>query len=266
MLAEQTQAQMLDPEDMTGRVAVVTGGATGLGRAVALEFARRGVSVAFNWFNLKGRDIAGQALLTEAEVRSRGVGVFSSDVDVRDSKAVRQFIAAAASELGGIHYLINNAGISRDGAIWSMSDAAWQDVLQTNATGAFNCIQAVAPFFKDQHYGKIVSVSSHQSFNPGFGVANFAASKAAVIGLTKAAAVELGPSNVNVNAVAPGYVRTDALNDLPAEILAKAEKSSVLGRIAEPEEVARVMVFLCSEQARHVTGQVIFIDGGMTLT
>jgi 3-oxoacyl-[acyl-carrier protein] reductase len=266
MLAEQAQTQRLDPEDMTGRVAVVTGGATGVGRAVALEFARRGVSVAFNWLNLRGRDIAGQALLTEAEIRSRGVGVYSSDVDIRDSKSVREFIATAASELGGIHYLVNNAGISRDGAIWSMSDEAWQDVLQTNATGAFNGIQAVAPYFKDQRYGKIVNVSSHQSFNPGFGVANFAASKAAVIGLTKAAAVELGPSNVNVNAVAPGYVKTEALKDLPADVLAKAEKTSVLGRIAEPEEVARVMVFLCSEQARHITGQVIFIDGGMTLT
>ncbi len=266
MLAEQPDPRRLDPEDMSGRIALVTGGATGLGRAVALEFARRGVHVAFNWFNLRGRDIAGQALLTEAEIRSRGVGVYCSDVDIRDSKAVRNFVGAAASELGGIHYLVNNAGISKDGAIWSMSDAAWQDVLQTNATGAFNGIQAVAPFFKNQHYGKIVNVSSHQSFNPGFGVANFAASKAAVIGLTKSAAVELGPYNVNVNAVAPGYVKTEALADLPSDVLAKAEKSSVLGRIAEPEDVARVMVFLCSEQARHITGQVIFIDGGMTLT
>lgn len=266
MLAEQPETQPIDPEDMTGRVAIVTGGATGLGRSVALEFARRGVSVAFNWYRLKGRDIAGQALLTEAEIRSRGVSVFCADVDIRDSKSVRKFIAAAASELGGVHYLINNAGISRDAAIWSMSDADWQDVLQTNVTGAFNGIQAVAPFFKDQHYGKIVNVSSHQCFNPGFGVANFAASKAAVIGLTKSAAVELGPFNVNVNAVAPGYVRTDALKDLPPDVLSKAEKTSALGRIAEPEDVARVMVFLCSEQARHITGQVIFIDGGMTLT
>jgi 3-oxoacyl-[acyl-carrier protein] reductase len=266
MLADQPQTQRLDPADMHGRVALVTGGATGLGRAVSLEFARRGVSVAFNWFHLPGRDIAGQALLTEAEIRSRGVNVFSSEVDIRVSKAVRKFVATAASELGGLHYLVNNAGISRDGAIWSMSDAAWQDVMQTNATGAFNGIQAVAPYFKDQRYGKIVNVSSHQSFNPGFGVANFAASKAAVIGLTKSAAVELGPANVNVNAVAPGYVRTDALKDLPSDVLAKAEKTSVLGRIAEPEEIARVMVFLCSEESRHITGQVIFIDGGMTLT
>ncbi len=132
-------------------------------------------------------------------------------------------------------------------------------------TGSFNCIQAVAPLFREQHYGKIVSIASHQAYQPGFGVANYAASKAALVGLTKSAAVELGPYNVNVNAVAPGFVRTELIDQLPREVLDDAEKGSVLGRIAEPEDVAGVVLFLCSDAARHITGQVILVDGGLTL-
>lgn len=251
---------------MEGLVALVTGGATGLGRAIALEFARRGVHIAFNYRKLAGRDIVGQALLTEAEIRSRGVRVFCGECDVRHSKEVHAFVDAAAKDLGGVHFLVNNAGIARDGALWHLSDEAWREVIDTNLTGAFNCIQAVAPIMRDQRFGKIVNISSHQSHHPGFGVSNYAASKAAVIGLTKSAAVELGPSNVNVNAVAPGFIQTELIANLPPDVVERAEKSSVLGRIADPEDVSKVVVFLCSEDARHITGQVILIDGGMTLT
>ncbi len=175
------------------------------------------------------------------------------------------FVETAQAELGGLHYLVNNAGIAHDGALWRLSDEAWCDVLDTNVTGAFNCTRAVAPVFRAQHYGRIVNVASHQAFRPGFGVSNYATSKAALVGLTKSAAVELGPSNVNVNAVAPGFVRTEMLSKLPPEVLERAEKSAVLGRVAEPEDVARVVAFLCSDDARHVTGQVILVDGGLTL-
>jgi 3-oxoacyl-[acyl-carrier protein] reductase len=164
-----------------------------------------------------------------------------------------------------VHYLVNNAGVTHDGALWRLTPEAWQEVLDTNVTGAFNCIQAVAGPMRAQRYGKIVNVASHQAFRPGFGIANYAASKAALIGLTKSAAVDLGPSNVNVNAVAPGFVKTDLLSKLPREVLERAEHESVLGRVAEPEDVARVIVFLCSDAARHVTGQVIVVDGGLTL-
>src|SRR5438045_2755744 len=151
------------------------------------------------------------------------------------------------------------------GALWRLEPEAWQEVLDVNLTGAFNCIQAVAQPMRAQRYGKIVNVASHQAFRPGFGIANYAASKAGLIGLTKSAAVDLGPSNVNVNAVAPGFVKTDLLTKLPREVLERAEHESVLGRVAEPEDVARVIVFLCSEAARHITGQVIVVDGGLTL-
>jgi 3-oxoacyl-[acyl-carrier protein] reductase len=250
---------------MRGLTAIVTGAATGLGRAIALEFARRGVNVAFNYIELPHRDVAAQAVLTETALRAFGVGVYGAYCDVRDRAAVERFVADAKRELGGVHYLVNNAGIARDGALWRLSEAAWNDVIQTNLTGSFNCIRAVAPHLREQRYGKVVSIASHQAYTPGFGIANYAASKAAVAGLTRAASVELGPYNVNVNAVAPGFVRTELLGTLPPQVLADAERESVLGRIAEPEDVAHVVVFLCSDEARHITGQVIFVDGGLTL-
>jgi 3-oxoacyl-[acyl-carrier protein] reductase len=250
---------------MRGLTAIVTGGATGLGRAIALEFARRRVNVAFNYIELPHRDVAAQAVLTETTLRAFGVGVYGAYCDVRDRAAVERFVADAKRELGGVHYLVNNAGIARDGALWRLSEAAWNDVIQTNLTGSFNCIRAVAPHLREQRYGKVVNIASHQAYTPGFGIANYAASKAAVAGLTRAASVELGPYNVNVNAVAPGFVRTELLGTLPPQVLADAERESVLGRIAEPEDVAHVVVFLCSDEARHITGQVIFVDGGLTL-
>jgi 3-oxoacyl-[acyl-carrier protein] reductase len=252
-------------ETVHGRVVIVTGGATGLGRATALEFAQHGVAVGINYVELPDRDVGAQALLTETAIRALGVPVYCARCDVRSRDDVERFVTAVRERLGGVHYLVNNAGVTHDGALWRLTPEAWQEVLDTNVTGAFNCIQAVAGPMRAQRYGKIVNVASHQAFRPGFGIANYAASKAALIGLTKAAAVDLGPSNVNVNAVAPGFVKTDLLSKLPREVLERAEHESVLGRVAEPEDVARVIVFLCSDASRHVTGQVIVVDGGLTL-
>lgn len=250
---------------MRGLTAVITGGATGLGRAIGLEFARRGANVAFNYVDLPDRDVSAQALLTETALRAYGVGVYSAYCDVRNWRAVESFVAEAKAELGGPHLLVNNAGIHRDAALWRMPEDAWEDVVDTNLTGSFHAIRAVTPSFRAQRYGKIVSIASHQAYHPGFGLSNYAASKAGLVGLTRAAAVELGAYNVNVNAVAPGFVRTELLGSLPPEVLQDAERESVLGRIAEPEDVASVVLFLCSDEARHITGQVIFVDGGLTL-
>lgn len=248
-----------------GKVAVVTGGATGLGRCIAMEFARLRCRVAFCFVDLPGRDVTEQALLTETACTAMGAEVYATRCDVRDRHAVERFLADAVSRFGTVHYLINNAGIAMDGALWRMTDEAWRDVLDTNVTGAFNCIRTVAPIFRKQHYGKIVSVSAHQAGRPGFGVANYAASKSALEGLTRAAAVELGPANINVNAVAPGFIRTERMTMLPREVIARAQKHSVLGRVAEPEDVAHVVTFLCSDESRHITGQTIVVDGGLSL-
>ncbi|MDH5314997.1 MAG: SDR family oxidoreductase [Gemmatimonadota bacterium] len=252
-------------EGFTGKTVIVTGGATGLGRAVCLEFARLGCNVAFCFVGMPGRDVRETALLTETTLSAMGVGVYADTCDVRDRAAVDAFVAKVQEKFGGVHYLINNAGIAMDGALWRLSTEDWAKVLDTNLTGAFHCISAVSPIFRGQRYGKVVSISSHQSVRPGFGVASYAASKAGLEGLTRAAAMDLGPANVNVNAVAPGFVRTERLEQLPSEVIERAKKHAVLGRIAEPSDVAAVVAFLCSGVARHITGQVLVVDGGLSL-
>ena len=252
---------------MRGRVAVVTGGATGIGRAIALEFARHGVHVAFNYFSYdESGDVAAEAERTARDITHLEVRCHYEECDVRDPHAVESFVRRSIEELGGLHVLVNNAGIARDRALWRLSDEQWSTVLDTNLTGAFNMIRAVAPIFRRQHDGKIVNVSSVHGLRSEFGLANYSASKAGLLGLTRSAALELGPSNVNVNAVAPGYIRTTRLTSgVPAEILDTARERAVLGRLGDPQDVANVVVFLCSEYARHITGTVVPVDGGHLL-
>ena len=247
------------------RVALVTGGATGLGRTIALEFGRTGCKVAFCWYEMDGREVEANALLTETTLSAMGVDVYASRCDVRDRNQVDRFVADVHDRFGAVHNLVNNAGISHDGALWRLTPAAWNSVMDTNVTGAFHCIAACAPIVRQQHTGKIVNVSAHQAMRPGFGVASYAASKAALEGLTRAAAVELGPSNVNVNAVAPGFIHTERLDQLPRDLIERTRKRAVLGRLAEPEDIARVITFLCSDAAQHITGQTIVVDGGLSL-
>jgi 3-oxoacyl-[acyl-carrier protein] reductase len=194
------------------------------------------------------------------------VRVHHEACDVRDASAVAAFVKRVQEEMGGVHILVNNAGVARDRALWRLSDEQWRCVLDTNLTGAFHMIRAVAPLFRRQHDGKIVNISSVHGIRSEFGLANYSASKAGLLGLTRSAALELGPSNVNVNAVAPGYIRTTRLTSgVPAEILDTARERAVLGRLGDPQDVANVVVFLCSEYARHVTGAVIPVDGGHLL-
>jgi 3-oxoacyl-[acyl-carrier protein] reductase len=270
LLEEVTHQEQPQPAgaraDLRGKGAIVTGAATGIGRATALEFARRGCGVAFNYVELPGRDVAVQAAMTEAILKSLNVPVYCDRCDVRDLEEVERFVRAAQQAIGGVHILVNNAGISRDGALWRTDSTAWHDVVDTNLTGAFHMIRAVAPIFRAQHYGKIVNVTSIQAFKPGFGVANYAASKAGLIGLTHAAAVELGPANVNVNAVAPGFVKTELTEHLSEELVARARGQTPLGRLGEPDDVAQIIVFLCSDAARHITGEIVRVDGGQALS
>jgi 3-oxoacyl-[acyl-carrier protein] reductase len=248
-----------------GKVAVITGGATGIGRAMVHEFSRHGCRVAFCWVPLPGRDVESMALLTEAALTHAGNGVLATRCDVRRRDEVERFIAEVEQRWGGVHFLVNNAGIAHDGALWRLSESHWHEVLDTNVTGAFHCLAACAPIFRRQHWGKVVNISAHQAGRPGFGVANYAASKAGLEALTRAAAVELGPSNVNVNAVAPGFVHSERLDLLPHDVIERARKRAVLGRLAEPEDVANVAIFLCSDAARHITGQTLVVDGGLSL-
>jgi len=261
----EPKAAALESGGVGGRVAVVTGGATGLGRCIAMEFARRGCRVAFCWYEMDGRDVEASALLTETALAAMGVEVYAARCDVRDRAQVERFIGDVVGRFEQVHYLINNAGIAHDGALWRLSPSEWDTVLNTNVTGAFHCIAACSPHFREQRWGKVVNVSAHQAMRPGFGVAPYAASKAALEGLTRAAAVELGPSNINVNAVAPGFIHTERLDLLPRDLIERTRKRAVLGRLAEPEDIARVILFLCSDAAQHITGQTIVVDGGLSL-
>lgn len=262
----ETQSQPLfDESSLSGQVAIVTGASSGIGRAVALDLARCGTDIAFCFL-----DTGAQSRLDAQEVakalRELEVRVLFRSCDVRDSKDVRGFVEEVEEELGSVHILVNNAGIGRDGALWRMEDHEWEAVVRTNLDGAFFFTRSVAPIMRRQEHGKIVNVTSVHGVRSEFGISNYASSKAGLIGLTRSAAVELGPRNINVNAVAPGYIRTTRLtDDVPSEILDKAREQAVLGRLGDPQDVAGVVLFLCSEAARHITGAVIPVDGGYLL-
>ncbi len=252
---------------LRGRVAIVTGGASGIGRAIALEFAREGAHVAFNYFAYdNASELREEAERTARQIAELEVRCHFEHCDVRDPEQVDTFVRRSHDELGGLDILVNNAGIARDAALWRLTNTQWESVLATNLTGAFYMIRSAAAYFRRQADGKIVNVSSVHGLRSEFGLANYSASKAGLIGLTRSAAIELGPSNVNVNAIAPGYIRTTRLtNAVPAEILDQAREKSVLGRLGDPQDVAGVVMFLCSELARHITGVVIPVDGGHLL-
>lgn len=254
-----------DATNLRGQVAIVSGGSSGIGRAIALELAHCGCHVAFCFL-----DAGSQARLDAQEVarklRELEVRVYFRHCDVRDSRDVRRFVEEVDRELGGVQILINNAGIGRDGALWRLEDHEWEAVVRTNLDGAFFFTRSVAPIMRAQEYGKIVNVTSVHGVRSEFGISNYASSKAGLIGFTRSAAVELGPMNINVNAVAPGYIRTTRLTDgVPSEILDRAREQAVLGRLGDPQDVAGVVIFLCSESARHITGAVIPVDGGYLL-
>lgn len=233
--------------DFKNKVIVITGGSGGLGLATAAAFAACGASVVL-------------VDLKQPDALPDGYRFFT--VDVSDFENVGKCIAKILAETGKIDCLINNAGISRDATVWRMTEAQWDEVLDVNLKGAFNFIHHVAPHFREKNAGKIVSVSSINGLRGKFGLANYAASKAGLIGLTKTIAKELGRHNVNVNAVAPGYVLTPLTGSLPEKIIESARAETVFDRLGEPKDVANAILFLCSDLSRHITGEVIKVDGG----
>ena len=256
---------VLQVESLTGKVAIVSGGSSGIGCAVALELARCGAHIAVCYLDDGGQSRS-EAKEVASELRQMEVQVFFRSCDVRESSDVNSFVSETEEELGGIDVLVNNAGIGRDAPMWLMTDHYWQAVLRTNLDGAFHFTRAVAPSMRAQEYGKIVNITSVHGMRTEFGISNYSSSKAGLIGLTRSSAVELGPKNINVNAVAPGYVRTTRLTEgVSPEILDHARERSALGRLGDPRDVAGVVLFLCSEAARHITGAIITVDGGYVL-
>ncbi|MGD8395607.1 MAG: SDR family NAD(P)-dependent oxidoreductase [Candidatus Eiseniibacteriota bacterium] len=242
---------------LDGRVALVTGGSRGIGAAVSLVLGRLGCDVALTY---RGREQAAKEVARQIEAMGRRA--LAIQADVGDFDGAERTVQTVVDTLGRLDILVCNAGITWDGVIWKMSEQQWDAVIDTNLKGYFNYNRAAARVFKDARYGKIVNIASINGLRGKFAQSNYSASKAGNIALSKALAKELGKFNVNVNCVAPGMVMTEMAESIPPAFLNAATSETVLGRIASSEDVAHVVAFLCSDFSRHVTGEVIKVDGG----
>jgi 3-oxoacyl-[acyl-carrier protein] reductase len=245
--------------NLTGRVAVVTGSSQGIGRACALELAKRGASVALLARNQqKLEEVA-------AEISAMGGKARVTPADIGDEEQIKAAFKAVIAELGKIDILVNNAGVTRDQLVMRMKRADWDAVLNTNLTSAYLCIQQVISPMLKQRWGRIVNVTSVFGQMGQAGQANYASSKAGLIGLTMAIAREVGSRNITCNAVAPGFIDTAMTSVLPDELKQSALKMIPLGRVGTPEEVAQCVAFLASEESSYITGHVLNVNGGMLM-
>ncbi len=244
---------------LEGKRAVVTGGGQGIGRAIALKLASLGATVAVVDLNAEGaRSVAD-------EIERIGGKASGHALDVADAEQVKDVFGKIAEDLGGIDVLVNNAGITRDGLMMRMPQADWDLVLSVNLTGAFNCTRAVARGMMSQRFGRIVNISSVVGLIGNAGQANYAASKAGLIALTKSVARELGSRGVTANAIAPGYIETPMTESLPEKAREEFASKVALRRLGSPDDVANVVAFLASDGGDYVTGQTINVDGGMVM-
>lgn len=243
---------------LDSRVAIVTGAGSGIGKAIAHELAERGAHVVV-------ADLDGEAAeLVAQDLVANGAQASPWAVNVAEREAVTQMAQAVASRHQRIDILVNNAGTLRDRQIKNLERADWQRVLAVNLGGALNCALAVLPYMERQRYGKIVSISSRAALG-NFGQTNYASSKAGIIGMTRSLALEKGEYNININAVAPGYVETPMTAGASPELHDRALKATPLKRLGEPADIAKPVAFLCSDEASYVTGQCLFVCGGRSL-
>ncbi len=245
--------------DDTKRVLVITGGSRGIGRAVGLRMADTNTRIYFNYSSRNSKD----AEETERLVEDAGGSVRAARVDVASREEVQGFFNQIVAESGRVDVLVNNSGITIDGLLVRMTEEAWDRVLSINLKGAFYCTQAVAKTMMKQRFGRIINMASVVGVVGNAGQANYTASKAGLIGLTKTAARELAPRGITVNAVAPGFVDTSMTAKLPDKVREAMLAQIPLGRMGRPEDVAEVVAFLASEKASYITGQVIHVNGGM---
>jgi 3-oxoacyl-[acyl-carrier protein] reductase len=244
---------------LESRYALVTGGSRGIGAAISLAFAREGADVCLVYRKEKS-----EALSIERQIQDLGRRAVAVQGDLSSFSDARRAVETAVATFGRIDVLVNNAGMSQDGVSWKMTEEQWDLVIQVNLKSCFNVTRQVVPIFKGQRSGNIINITSINGIRGKFGQSNYCASKAGIIGFTKAIAKELGPFGVNVNALAPGLIDTAMLQASPAreKVIELAMGEIAMKRLGTPEDVADVAVFLASRMARHVTGEVIKVDGG----
>ena len=245
---------------LTGKNALVTGAGRGIGKAIALELAAKGAFVIVNYNGSK--EAAEQ---TVAEIKAAGGDAIAYQCSVSDYEACGAMITALIKEYAHIDILVNNAGITRDGLLMKMSEEDFDAVINTNLKGCFNTFCHMSRYFLKQRAGKIINISSVSGILGNAGQANYSASKAGVIGLTKAVARELASRGINVNAVAPGFVETDMTDALSDSVKENLKSQIPLGKIGHPQDIAKAVAFLASPDANYITGQVLSVDGGMAI-
>jgi len=243
--------------ELKGKVALVTGGSMGIGTAISLDLAQNGADVALTF-----RRHEEEAKAVVKKIKGMGRRGKEYKVDVSVFEDVQELVKDLLEEFGHLDILVNNAGMNWDGVVWKMTEEQWDKVISVDLKGTFNFIRAAAPVFKEQKSGKIINITSINGLRGKFGQTNYSAAKAGTIGLTKAVAKEMGKYNVNVNSVAPGMILTDMFKDLPEEFKQKAADETVFNRLGEPEDIAHLVTFLSTEKSRHITGEVIKVDGG----
>jgi 3-oxoacyl-[acyl-carrier protein] reductase len=242
---------------LKGKVAVITGGAKGIGKATAKRFIEEGASVAIWDIDEK----AGQA--AAVELNSNGNEIRFYKVNTADLAAVKASAEQVNQDFGSIDILVNNAGITRDASLKKMTEQQWQQVIDVNLTGVFNCTKAIYPFMAEKGTGRILNAASVVAHNGNFGQTNYVAAKAGVIGMTKVWAREFGRKGITVNAVAPGFINTEMVETVPAAILEGMASKTPLGRLGEAEDIANAYLFLASDEAAFITGVVLNVDGGL---
>ncbi|MDK2901402.1 MAG: 3-oxoacyl-[acyl-carrier protein] reductase [Thermosediminibacterales bacterium] len=247
-------------KELSGKIAVVTGGSRGIGKAIALELAENGANVVINY----SKDSKGAQEVAE-NIRNKGIDCLTIKANVSFASEVENMVETIIERYGRIDILVNNAGITRDSLLARMKEKDWDDVIDINLKGVYNCTKSVVKIMMKQRWGRVVNISSVVGITGNPGQTNYSAAKAGIIGFTKSCARELASRGITVNAVAPGFIRTDMTDKLRNEIKKELESKIPVGRLGKPEDVAHTVLFLVSSKADYITGQVINVDGGMVM-